>query len=54
LVNGSSHGLVQLTIDPPEHGRCLVFAIKLRQLTLSLDHPDAFVAAVSNTSSAAG
>jgi len=47
LVNGSGDGLVQVTIDPPQHGRCLVFAIKLRQLTLSLDDPDGFVAALN-------
>jgi len=50
LVNGSSEGLVQLTIDPPEHARCLLFAVKLRQLTLSLDDPDGFVAALNHSS----
>jgi hypothetical protein len=49
LVNGSSEGLVQLTIDPPEHGRCMVFAVKLKQLTLSLDDPDGFVAALNHS-----
>ena len=48
LVNGSSRGLVQVTLDPPEHARCLVFAIRLAQLTLSLEDPDGFVAALSN------
>jgi len=50
LVNGSSEGLVQLTIDPAEHGRCMFFAIKLRQLTLSLDDPEGFVAALNHPS----
>lgn len=47
LVNGSSQGLVRLTIEPPGHGRCLGFPVKLRQLTLSLDEPDAFIAALA-------
>jgi len=47
LVNGSANGLVQVTIDPPQHGRCLVFAIRVRQLTLSLDDPDGFVAVLN-------
>jgi len=50
LVNGSSEGLVQVTIDPPEHARCMMFAIKLRQLTLSLDDPDGFITALSGSS----
>ncbi len=50
LVNGSAQGLVQVTIDPPEHGRCMVFAITVRQLTVSLDDPDGFVGALSQSS----
>jgi hypothetical protein len=47
LVNGSSRGLVQITIQPSGRGACLGFPIKLRQLTVSLDEPDEFVAAVT-------
>jgi hypothetical protein len=46
LVNGSSRGLVRLTIVPAGRARCLAFPIRLRQLTLSLDDPAGFVAAV--------
>jgi hypothetical protein len=46
LVNGSSQGLVRIRIDPRSRGRCLFFPIRLRELTLSLDDPTGFVAAV--------
>jgi hypothetical protein len=46
LVNGSSRGLVQLTIAPKAPGRCLLFPLRIGELTLSVDHPDAFVGAV--------
>jgi hypothetical protein len=47
LINGSSRGLVRVTIDPAGRGRCLVAPIKVKQLTLSLEEPDQFVAALS-------
>ena len=47
LVNGSSHGLVQLTIEPSARAHTLGFPIKLRQLTISLDEPDALIAALA-------
>ena len=43
LVNGSSRGLVRLTMQPPQRGRCLVFPIKVRELTSSLDDPAGFL-----------
>lgn len=46
LVNGSSRGLVQLTIVPTARGRCMGFPLKVKELTLSLAEPDAFVEAV--------
>jgi hypothetical protein len=46
LVNGSSRGLVRLTIVPAGRARCLAFPIRLRQLTLSLDDPAGFVEVV--------
>ncbi len=46
LVNGSSQGLVQLTIVPTARGRCMGFPLKVKELTLSLADPDAFVEAV--------
>jgi hypothetical protein len=45
LINGSSRGLVRLTIDPPARGRCLFVPLKVKELTLSLDQPDEFIAA---------
>jgi hypothetical protein len=47
LVNGSSKGLVRMTIDPRASGRCLGFPLRIRQLTVSLADPDGFVRAVS-------
>jgi hypothetical protein len=47
LVNGSSKGLVRMTIDPRARGRCLGFPLRIRQLTVSLTDPDGFVRAVS-------
>jgi hypothetical protein len=46
LVNGSANGLVQVSIEPTARGHCLFFPVKLRQLTVSLDEPDEFVAAL--------
>jgi hypothetical protein len=47
LVNGSSKGLVRMTIDPRARGHCLGFPLRIRQLTVSLADPDGFVRAVS-------
>jgi hypothetical protein len=47
LVNGSSKGLVRMTIEPGARGRCLGFPLRIRQLTVSLADPDAFVKSVS-------
>jgi hypothetical protein len=47
LVNGSSKGLVRMTIEPRARGRCLGFPLRIRQLTLSLADPDGFVSKVS-------
>jgi hypothetical protein len=48
LVNGSSRGLVQLTIDPPARARCIGFPIRLRQLTVSLVDRDSLLAALGS------
>jgi hypothetical protein len=47
LVNGSSKGLVRLTIAPKARGRCLVFPLRIAELTLSLAEPEEFIRAVS-------
>jgi hypothetical protein len=50
LINGSSRGLVRLTIDPSGRGRCLMVPVTLRELTISLERPDEFIAAVTASS----
>ena len=47
LVNGSSKGLVRMTIEPRSRGHCMGFPLRIRQLTVSLADPDGFVRAVS-------
>lgn len=44
IVNGSGHGVVALRLDPPARARVLGFPVKLRELWVSLDDPDAFLA----------
>ena len=46
LVNGSSRGLVTMSIDPAGHAVVLGFRVSLRQLTLSLEQPDQFLVAI--------
>ncbi len=43
LVNGSSSGLVTVTIEPPARARVLGVPVRLRELTVSLVEPAAFV-----------
>jgi hypothetical protein len=45
LVNGAASGLVTLTIDPPGRAYMMV-PVQLRQLTMSLEDPDAFIDAL--------
>jgi hypothetical protein len=47
LVNGSSRGLVRIDIDPPAPGRCAMLPLKIRQLRVSLEDPEGFIAAVT-------
>ena len=44
LVNTSTHGLVELTIDPAATGRCLGVPHRLHTLHVSLADPEAFLA----------
>ena len=39
LVNGSSHGLVRLRIDPPGRGRVTGFPVKVHTLRVSVTDP---------------
>lgn len=44
LVNGSSHGIVVLGIDPPARARTLGLPVRLRELAVSLEDPSGFAA----------
>ncbi len=46
LVNGSSHGIVVLGIDPPARARTLGLPVRLRELAVSLEDPVGFAAAL--------
>jgi hypothetical protein len=37
-----------MTIDPRARGRCAFIPVKIRELTLSLEDPDAFIAALQS------
>ncbi|MGZ4672507.1 MAG: hypothetical protein ACXVH5_04475 [Ilumatobacteraceae bacterium] len=50
LINGSSQGLVRVSIAPAGRGRCLIIPVKVRRLTLSLEEPDQFIAALAQRS----
>jgi hypothetical protein len=41
LVNGAAGPLVALTIDPPARARVLGVPVRLRELIVSVDEPDA-------------
>jgi hypothetical protein len=47
LVNGSSKGVVELTIDPPVKARVTGMPVTLRTLLLSVTDPGALIAAVT-------
>lgn len=49
LVNGSSSGIVVLQVEPRGSGRVLGFPVKVRELALSLEDPDAFCSALGLT-----
>ncbi|MGH9037979.1 MAG: hypothetical protein ACRD0O_19650 [Acidimicrobiia bacterium] len=46
LVNGSRQGIVSLDIDPPTRAWTLAIPVRLRQLAVSLEDPDGFLAAL--------
>ena len=46
LVNGSSHGLVTLTLEPSAPARVMGIPVRLRQLIVSLEDPEGFLAQV--------
>jgi hypothetical protein len=50
IVNGSPLGMVHLTIAPPAAGHFAGLPIRVSNLWLSLEDPDAFVKAVTSAS----
>lgn len=50
VVNGSHRGLVRIVFASPQPGRVGLVPIRVRILTLSLEEPDAFLAALSAAS----
>jgi hypothetical protein len=53
IVNGSPMGMVHLTIEPPARGRFAGFSIRVSNLWLSLEDPDGFVAALTESNPSA-
>jgi hypothetical protein len=48
LVNGSGRGLVRLRIDPPVRARVLGVPVRLTELTMSLEMPEAAIAVLTS------
>ena len=46
LINGSGHGVVRLRFDPLERGRTLGVPVRVRELWVSLEDPEGFLAAI--------
>jgi hypothetical protein len=46
LVNGSARGLVTMQLEPAQRARVIAFPLKVHELTVSLDDPVAFAAAL--------
>ncbi|MEA2130368.1 MAG: hypothetical protein QOJ85_3259, partial [Solirubrobacteraceae bacterium] len=53
LVNGAAGPLVAVAIDPPAPARVLGFPVRLRELVVSVDDPDALIRALSPVRAAA-
>ncbi|MGE3911827.1 MAG: hypothetical protein AB7K36_20890 [Chloroflexota bacterium] len=54
IVNGSPFGMVHLAIEPPAAGRFAGLPIRVSNLWLSLEDPDAFLAAVAPSGTGPG
>jgi hypothetical protein len=48
LANGAAGPLVALEIAPPAHARVLGVRVRLQELTVSVEEPDAVIAALSS------
>ncbi len=49
LVNGSSSGIVRITIDPEETAHVLGWPVRLRVLRVAVEDPDGLIAALAAT-----
>lgn len=47
IVNGAASPMVAISIEPPAHARVLGFPVTLRELRVSVDDPDALIAALT-------
>jgi hypothetical protein len=47
IVNGAASPMVAISIAPPARARVLGFPVSLRELRVSVDDPEALVAALS-------
>jgi hypothetical protein len=47
LVNGSSRGIVVLSIEPPARAKVLFIPVTLRELAVSVEQPDQLAGALS-------
>jgi hypothetical protein len=54
LVNGAAGPLVAIAIEPSAPARVMGFPIRLRELTVSVEDPDAVIAALTRASAGAG
>jgi hypothetical protein len=54
LVNGSSQGLVRIDVDPPQPARVVGVRVMLRELHVSVEQPNALVAALAAAETAGG
>ena len=48
LVNGAASGVVAIDIDPPGRARVLGVTVRLRTLQVSVESPDALIAALAD------
>jgi hypothetical protein len=53
IVNGAPSPMVAISISPPARARMFGFPVRLRELWVSVDDPDALVAAVTGNSAPA-
>jgi hypothetical protein len=47
IVNGTGHNIVKVRIDPPARARVIGVRVKLRELWVSLEDPDGFLATIA-------